>query len=103
MFVQSMKPMELIFTEHPFLASAIAAFVFLLAGTVDLIVLKYRVIAILFWVLGFLLTMSPLFGMKFAEVSDSLLIIAIGCIYVFLVRKIYVALSKSPGSINLET
>jgi len=84
--------MEAIFIEYPAWASFVGLIVFVLAGAIDLIVLKNRALAFLFWTIGFFVVLAPLINLPSLGGVEVLLIVFFGVAYCLAVYKAYGAL-----------
>jgi hypothetical protein len=87
--------MESLFTDHPIVASGIGFVIFVLLGVVDLLVLRNRTIALLFWILGFFVVLSPLVNLPSLSTFEWFLILCLGVVYVVVVYRTY-AFFKDP-------
>lgn len=81
--------MAAIFAEYPILSSVIALVVFVIAGAVDLIVLKNKAVAFVLWVFGFFVVLAPLTNLPAIEGVEALLIVLFAAFYIFAVYKTY--------------
>jgi len=75
--------------QYPIIATIIGFVLAVMAGAIDLVVLKNRALAILFWVLGFPLTVTPIFSKESWGDLRWLIGAVIGILYVIAVIWVY--------------
>lgn len=83
--------------QYPVVASLIGFLVAIVAGAVDLIALKNRALAIVFWVLGFPLTVTPIFSKESWGDFRWFIGAGIGILYVIAVIWVYRVLAPEPS------
>lgn len=83
--------------QYPIITSLIGFIVAIVAGAVDLIVLKNRVLAIVFWVWGFPVAVMPILWKESWGDIRWFLGAAIGVIYVIAAIWVYRVLAPEPS------
>lgn len=83
--------------QYPIIATLVGFVLAVTAGAIDLVVLKNRALAILFWVVAFPLTVTPSFSKESWGDSRWFIGAGIGVLYVIAVVWVYRVLAPGPA------